>query len=167
MLYNENVLRGGRVKERFLSLRQVALVYVAGPPEAPAKWVWAGGGSSLCALCRWCEMQSSLRTWNIQIYFPAASLWSRWKLTGEIRWGQQKHAEEQRTWERTDWHFLRENKQWQVSCVQSCSARFQVKVGHGGDGCISSHWLTSMVELQRNTPCCAPLLFFCFCCFCS
>lgn len=91
-------------------------------PRGPANWVWARGGTCLSALRRWCETQPSLHTWNIQI-LPAASLWSRSNRHGKTeRVGgrkQQKQEEEQHTWERTDWHFLRENKQSQVSCVAS------------------------------------------------
>lgn len=89
-------------------------------PRGPANWVWARGGTCLSALHRWCETQPSLHTWNIQI-LPAASLWSCCNRQGKTeRVGgrkQQKQEEEQHTWERTDWHFLRENKQSQVSCV--------------------------------------------------
>ncbi len=89
-------------------------------PRGPANWVWARGGTRLSALHRWCETQPSLHTWNIQI-LPAASLWSCCNRQGKTeRVGgrkQQKQEEEQHTWERTDWHFLRENKQSQVSCV--------------------------------------------------
>lgn len=91
-------------------------------PRGPANWVWARGGTCLSALHRWCETQPSLHTWNIQI-LPAASLWSCCNRQGKTeRVGgrkQQKQVEEQHTWERTDWHFLRENKQSQVSCVAS------------------------------------------------
>lgn len=91
-------------------------------PRGPANRVWARGGTRLSALHRWCETQPSLHTWNIQI-LPAASLWSCCNRHGKTeRVGgrkQQKQEEEQHTWERTDWHFLRENKQSQVSCVAS------------------------------------------------
>lgn len=91
-------------------------------PRGPANWVWARGGTCLSALHRWCETQPSLHTWNIQI-LPAASLWSCCNRQGKTeRVGgrkQQKQEEEQHTWEWTDWHFLRENKQSQVSCVAS------------------------------------------------
>lgn len=91
-------------------------------PRGSANWVWARGGTCLSALHRWCETQPSLHTWNIQI-LPAASLWSCCNRQGKTeRVGgrkQQKQEEEQHTWERTDWHFLRENKQSQVSCVAS------------------------------------------------
>ena len=89
-------------------------------PRGPANWVWARGGTCLSVLHRWCETQASLHTWNIQI-LPAASLWSCCNRHGKTeRVGgrkQQKQEEEQHTWDGTDWHFLRENKQSQVSCV--------------------------------------------------
>lgn len=95
-------------------------------PRGPANWVWARGGTRLSVLHRWCETQPSLHTWNIQI-LPAASLWSCCNRQGKTeRVGgrkQQKQEEEQHTWERTDWHFLRENKQSQVSCVAMAAAR--------------------------------------------
>lgn len=136
-------------------VKECSLSQTGGPglcrwaPRGPANWVWARGGTCLSALHRWCEMQPSLHTWNIQI-LPAALLWSRCNRQGKTeRVGgrkQQKQEEEQHTWERTDWHFLRENKQSQVSCVASLhSSSFQVKVGHCGDGCIFGAFLLSQL----------------------
>lgn len=139
-------------------------------PRGPANWAWARGGTHRWALHRWCEMQPSLCTWNIQI-LPAASLWSHSNRQGKSASvggrKQQKQEEKQHTWERTDWHFLRENKQSQVSCVASLQL---IVSGESGPSRWWWHlwscpphpppnWLTWMGKLHRKPfPCLALLL---------